>query len=133
MQRKACIYALLHYLHNLHNLLRETIGMIMQECKGSPDSYAGCADGTRRGAVSAFKGCAVYAETAKSAQPCNGGNMHDGKARRPTLSTFTPLRTVAFCLLLGAVFGVAVGYRLGFHHGVADGWWSCAAELGAVG
>ena len=133
MQGKACIYALLHYLHNLHNLLRETIGMIMQESNGLPNSCAGCADSTRRGAGSAFIGCAVYAETAKSAQPSDGGNMHDGKSRQPTLSTFTPLRTVAFCLLLGAVFGVAVGYRLGFHYGVAAGWWSCAAELGAVG
>ncbi len=36
-------------------------------------------------------------------------------------------------MVIGAVLTAAYFYRLGFRHGIEDGWWTCAAEYGVVG
>ena len=77
-------------------------------------------------------GMAHHGDTAESGTPYGRHEMHTGTAKSATRTTFTATYAATLAVL-GAVLGAAIGYRVGLHHGLEDGWWSCAAELGAVG
>ena len=70
--------------------------------------------------------------TAEFGTPYGRHEMHTGTAKSATRTTFTAIHAATLAIL-GAVLGAAIGYRVGLHHGLDDGWWRCAAELGAVG
>ena len=44
----------------------------------------------------------------------------------------TPPWAVLAVAFLASLAGALAGYRLGHHHGIQDGWWSCVVELGLV-
>ena len=87
------------------------------------------ADGTKEPMDTKKTGVAGHGGTARTSTPTKTTTTEKNMDKAPNT---TPPWAVLAVAVLASLAGALAGYRLGHHHGIQDGWWSCVVELGLV-